>query len=711
MPMIDPLAAFLEDRIAHRHTIPLVSTALEVEIAAGLAAVTTTRVFRNEEERGIEAVMVFPVPVHAALFDLEVRVDGRVLRGVARRQEAARDGYEAALDEGRLSVLHEEVLCGVHMLSVAPIPPGGTIEVAASWAQAASIMGRRGQLRVPLTVGQVYGRSPLLDSDALTTGGPGGEADLLVRCHDGPPRLRGGALEGGRARVSLGSPIDLELPPWEVRALDGRTPDGRDVRLTVEPATGGDERLDVAVLVDRSGSMDGRVSRDSRRTKHDAVAAALASAVSWGSGDRLDLWEFANDVDHLGGTGRGDDVPMAEQVRGLVGRLSPPDGGTEIGGALRHVAASTASRDVLLLTDGLSHALDVHALARLRRRVSVVLIGENSLEARVGHLAALTGGDMLIAQGAEIEGALAAALDGLRTPSDPCPPARRFEAGRVSALRGGAMLRAEWGAGPTEMAPGHLARAAAALAAHLQMPELDEVEAARWAEAQGLVTHLTSLLMVDEEGEVHPGPPATRKVDLAAPVVDEEPGDLAIFRKAGLGGDGIQFLMDISKVVPEVRREPAHRRSARWLNSLDDDDAPNPEGRKDGRPEPVELDPVSARADGWLRFVAEADPFDWVLEAERLTAGRFVRLPPRLQLAIIQMEDCDEVAAAAERFGLAPEVLAFGLLARHFAARSRDAARVARSLLGGIDGEELAQLEVGIGLGGTPTDRVAGRAG
>jgi hypothetical protein len=41
-------------------------------------------------------------------------------------------------------------------------------------------------------------------------------------------------------------------------------------------------------------------------------------------------------------------------------------------------------------------------LARRGRRISVVLVGEDSLEANVGHLAALTGGDIFVSAGADV---------------------------------------------------------------------------------------------------------------------------------------------------------------------------------------------------------------------------------------------------------------------------------------------------------------------
>lgn len=57
----------------------------------------------------------------------------------------------------------------------------------------------------------------------------------------------------------------------------------------------------------------------------------------------------------------------------------------------------------------------------------------------------------------------------------------------------------------------------AALAASLVLPALDGEAAAALAEAEGLVTHLTSLVLVDEAGAAQEGLPGARKVLLPDP--------------------------------------------------------------------------------------------------------------------------------------------------------------------------------------------------
>src|SRR5262249_38477178 len=60
-------------------------------------------------------------------------------------------------------------------------------------------------------------------------------------------------------------------------------------------------------------------------------------------------------------------------------------------------------------------------------------------------------------------------------------------------------------------------RAVAALSTSLVLPALNAETATQLAEAEGLVTHLTSLVLVDEASPIQEQIPATRKVALPSP--------------------------------------------------------------------------------------------------------------------------------------------------------------------------------------------------
>lgn len=512
-PADDPLRAFQAGAFVatSRRPIPLIATRFEISIAAGVAVVATTRRFENIESRPIEATLTFPVPVHAVLFELGARLDGHVVLAHAEPRQKAREVFEDALDRGKVAVLHEEVLRGVHMIS-AHLGPGAEIEVRAVWTITLTNVGGRASLRVPLTVGDIYGRSKLLDSDDLLSGGPMDTAELAVSCRDGEVRLAGRPLIEGRATVRLDAPIDLEVG-FVPSDLHGRAADGRDIVLRVEPSRASETALDIAAVIDHSGSMNESCAGGrGGPTKHQAVRAALRTvAARLGEADRIDLWEFESEPTHLGSAaGRAG-------VGSLVARLAAPSGGTEIGAALTAVMAGSTARDALLVTDGKSHELDVQTLARSGPRFTVVLVGEDSLEANVGYLAALTGGQIFVTGGDDLAPVVEAAIASLRAPRLVLAPVRGALE-RVAVARAGMTITAVWsGAAPIKAAADLFERAVAALAASLALPALDPEAATALAVAEGLVTHLTSLVLVDETSRMPAGIPVTRKIELPRP--------------------------------------------------------------------------------------------------------------------------------------------------------------------------------------------------
>jgi hypothetical protein len=302
--------------------------------------------------------------------------------------------------------------------------------------------------------------------------------------------LLGGHLDRGHARVALNAPIDLTVTQAVHKELRGLAADGREVTLRISPHRGGDTALNVAVLVDHSGSMGSACSRQSGTiTKHQAIVRGLKSiAQRLGEADIVDLWEFDTQLTHIGSS-----HDTAEKVRfkrhrhprllALIARLTGPAGGTEIGAALSGTIAASDARDVLLITDGKSHALDVQKLARMGRRITAALVGEDSLEANVGYLAALTGGDIFVAAGAEITDVLNTAIGALRAPFEqPQPIGPSLD--RIRLVRGNALFEAEWRPPAQPVIDALQMRAVAAIAASLALPALDEERAAQLAEAE-----------------------------------------------------------------------------------------------------------------------------------------------------------------------------------------------------------------------------------
>jgi hypothetical protein len=78
--------------------------------------------------------------------------------------------------------------------------------------------------------------------------------------------------------------------------------------------------------------------------------------------------------------------------------LNRPGGGTELGRAVSTALAHRAT-PILVLTDGQTYATEVQSTAARGAPIFAVLVGDASLDAMIGHLAASTGGQVFAAAG------------------------------------------------------------------------------------------------------------------------------------------------------------------------------------------------------------------------------------------------------------------------------------------------------------------------
>lgn len=664
--------------------VPLAATSYAIAVNGGLADVVAKRTFRNAETQTIEALLTFPVPVAAAVYSLQARIGERTLSAIAKSREEARESYERAVDRGKTAVLHEELFRGVHLLSVAHVAPGTEIEVTMHFALPLSLVRNRAFLRIPTTVGDIYGNSGLPDSDELVHGGPVLSGEVSVTSDCGEAVLLGQTLNEGRAKVALNAPIDVEIRSWQLTPVIGRAADGRRIDMTFSPAPAGEADIDAVVLIDHSGSMGSRCSGGAALTKFEAVLLGLGEVASdLRTTDRLNLWDFDDKARDLG-TARGD------QWRALLRQLAGPDGGTEIGGAIKAVLATRKTRDIMIVTDGKSYAIPVQELAQSGARFTVVLIGEDSLDANVGYLAALTGGQIFIPPDADVSDAVRSAFAALRQP--PAPKS----ATNVSTVRSGLCISVTYG--PATAAGEPEGRACAAHAASLVLPSLPEAEARQLALAEGLVTHLTSLILVDEAGSSQQGLPLTRKVELPSPAT-AAPAAARMYCNVGAppaaGYDFMQYERMEAAADEHVARSyrPAAKMRAFGLAKPSAPAAApaapvstsKPSLHKSDRDDHVNLAHLPAR-------------IDWRNEGHRLADGNMIGIAPDIADAIDDAARIEAVRRCARRFGLSPRKLVIALLARVASKNDRYADRVARAILVHVKARNATEVADILGL-------------
>lgn len=518
MSVKHPLETFIAKRTVSKHPVPLKKTSYDIEVVSGLAIVRSTRVFKNVEKRPIEATMTFPVPFDAAVYEIQAKVDGRILTGKAQAAVEARETYEAAIDDGKRAVLHEELLRGLHMLSVGNVAPGVEIEVTAAYVVPVALTKGNGSFRIPLTVGQIYGVTPLEDSDDIATGGDVKSVSVTITADRGTVQI-GGKNVAKKTKVQSNQPIEVRvigLYDNKPSSLSGVSADGKLVTMDFEPLSKTESALDMHMMLDVSGSMNERVISNANgdKSKWEAVLGGVDEATDEvvKSADRITVSTFATHCTIHGST-------TGDKLGSYVRSLPVVSGGTNLSEAVAKVVAHGKEANVLLVTDGKSwKKIDVQSVIASGARFTVVLVGEDSLEINVGYLAAMTGGQMFIVRGANVRKAISAAIKSMRNVSSPIVPLTEAPANLTRQIAG-VEINASWKAikGSAGVTNDTVKEAVAAFAASLAVQAMDAEAGATYAAEAGLVTHLTSIVLVDEEAESVEGIPATRKIALPEP--------------------------------------------------------------------------------------------------------------------------------------------------------------------------------------------------
>lgn len=681
--------------------IPLKSTSYDVDIVSGIASIKMVRKFRNDEGNPIEATITFPVPFEAVVYGVETKIDDRVLKGVAKAKVEARSDYETAIDQGKAAVLHEELLRGLHMVSVANVAPGAEIEVTAKFAMPLALAKGAGVLTIPQTVGDIYGASPLMDSDDILNDGPVEMAEVTVRSETGAVTVNAKKANNEPIKVETNCAIKVrvkKLYEKEPKSVRGTAADGKTVEMSFSVPKVRKTALCIDVLLDTSGSMTERVTSIQMETssKWEASKKALSDAAEehLSKRDHVRMWTFASDcVFH--GEVKGD--RFSEYVKSIPQR----SGGTELAGAIDDVVSANSEANVLLITDGRSWTdIDVQKAVASGARFTVVLVGEAALEGKVGYLASMTGGRMFVSNGTDLKRVTSSALSSMRGVGNPVVPITAIPASLQASVAGSDVL-IEWkkkqkkedGAGEHE-------RAVSAYAAHVAMRGMEGEIAAEYAAKEGIVSHLTSIVLVDDAGEAVEGVPATRKVPLATPVNAMVRSCFGLVQQSAM--------MSCNTAVPTGGAQAMALTSHGGWGLKEEDLDLRSDLRNVIRPgRGRKMDLSGMEHDRWMKLLSDSHRYtgtslkgviQWDRNPNELKVGDTSSLPYEIEAKISEASKLVAVKKLATKIGVSPEAVVIALIARADADASRTAARISRSILEGAAAELVDKANDAIGL-------------
>ncbi len=213
--------------------LPLKQTYVEARIAGLVSTVVVTQEFENPYTTPIEAVYVFPLPHHAAVYGMKMVIGDRVVKGIIKPRSEAQELYQQAKQQGKTASLLDQERPNIFTQSVANILPGDNILVELSYFHDLDYEQGQVEFVFPTVVGPRY-----IPGHASGRTGEGW-SENTTRVPDGsrisPPLLPPGVRSGHEIEIEVhmdtGVPFrDLETPSHAIQ-VDRHGPSRATVTL------------------------------------------------------------------------------------------------------------------------------------------------------------------------------------------------------------------------------------------------------------------------------------------------------------------------------------------------------------------------------------------------------------------------------------------------------------------------------------------------
>ena len=115
--------------------LPLKSTWAQVNISGVIADVKVTQIYKNEGNKPLEAIYVFPASTRAAVYGMTMTIGERTITAKIREREQARQEYNQAKQAGKSASLLEQHRPNVFQMNVANILPSDVIKVELKYTE------------------------------------------------------------------------------------------------------------------------------------------------------------------------------------------------------------------------------------------------------------------------------------------------------------------------------------------------------------------------------------------------------------------------------------------------------------------------------------------------------------------------------------------------------------------------------------------------
>jgi len=136
--------------------IPNLHTNVHIDVSGMVSSTTVDQVFTNDSTEPIEAVYVFPLPPNAAVNNMTMIINDRMIQGIVKEKTKAKEIYEKARSKGKRASLTVQERPNIFTNSISNIMPGDTIIVRINYVNEVQYKKGVFSFRHPMVVAPRY---------------------------------------------------------------------------------------------------------------------------------------------------------------------------------------------------------------------------------------------------------------------------------------------------------------------------------------------------------------------------------------------------------------------------------------------------------------------------------------------------------------------------------------------------------------------------
>ena len=222
-------------------------TRVDIQVTGLVARVTLEQRFQNPNKEWAEGSYVFPLPATAAVAEMRITVDDRVIIGEVREKQAAETIYKEAKAAGKRTALLDQNQPNLFRTRVANLGPGQEISVTLVYLEKVTFDSGEFRLRFPMTVTERFdpdaerrgaeekpATNPDTEPHYEKTGAPPNPVQIIAR------------IDAGLMLAEIRSPyhpVHIEAPngdttAYQVALANNIAPMDRDFVLRWRPTPG-----------------------------------------------------------------------------------------------------------------------------------------------------------------------------------------------------------------------------------------------------------------------------------------------------------------------------------------------------------------------------------------------------------------------------------------------------------------------------------------